>query len=1403
MIHNDTEKQVTFSSNSYTFMVDEEVLKIRGTAPSSQLEDTLIGYAIEIISSEGRNVVSTHYLSILVLDSDAPAQSKVSVGSLESSVIESNSARFEVSIDYGTFSTVENSAVVTKSITDAEPILVNFRLSEIGNVLPDFPNRPDSSNPDVLNEYYKSLNRMAPSFKDCTSDFTTLQFSCWVNKMRTFEIPTTLGSGNRALSFQILEGNGGTLANYRIVKDEAVINITDSSNNLPIISIESTRATSPHTPQSEFDLGRNLRFRINAPMSTETTITILVEDPSGVVTGLSGLASHQYKFPFETGRPTVLRLYNGGQRHFNLFTKHPRGQPPQADGIVTVKILPSSDNQHPDSFSDYLVGSPAMSQVVVKDPRTPTTGVSIFPAKSSILGGEMAIFNVKSNTNFTRETTVSVLLDQGNSNIIAGTQELTQQLVFESRTRSKLLRIKTNELSPFADSETITATLQTSSDYTLVTNTQYRSAQITVNSYQQNLIASVENVTADEDGTLETSIAEGEIAYFEFALTLPAGIRSYKPPENGINVSFTIEDAGGFVLQDDSLKLGRTNTVHFKEDIFKIPLDTKKSELTVARVILPIHTGFVAGSSTGSISIILSSPSDSGLYVLASTPKNRATISVTHSTSTLPELSIELGVDPQTNQQVDSIVEGGMLRSVISISPAVTNSLEVLVGVTQTGNYIYTGSNTPTREYLQNEYDPTNPKILAVMIQSGKTEYQIETPVGDDRIGEDDGSVTFSILNQEGYNVEINKNSVTIDVMDNDRPRVSISSTVQTVAEGEVNSIEYKLMADPVPEESIMIAVKITGGEDFIMGTPKTMIPMTTSGMATGEIMLEDDATPDDEDTIRIEVTTGIGYNIVSNNTPNAALSNTIEIVLTDSDIITPALSIAPSSVGALTEGTDTHASFTITSSILPPNDMLKINYIPASEDFLPSSLASGMSQLSSDLIFDATSLTTTLMIPIDNDGVAEENGSIQVTIAAADANSGVYTVASGNLATATIIVIDDDSTISELTISGPAGPVFEDDGPITFTLTANMNPGRNLVVRYTPSESVGTGIGDFLDKDNEKVQNTTPLTFGDDGSGNIISTFTVDLEQDDAPEGSGEITVTLALEETDNDALRTYTLPTTGISASVKILDDEVPELNIKAGEDVFELAGETADFIIMASFMPSIALAVRYTPVSSDYLASGVSGTETNANPSLLFTQDVDGFSAVLSIDIDVDEEDDPDGTIMVTLNSDSGPITYTIGSENSASVYVTEFSYEMRIADSFINEGDPNENNDPDYEQNIMIFVVTLSPAAITEVTVNWSTIDGEGENAATLENNDFTGVLNRPLTFMTGETTKEIPVLIIPDTDDEGNETFTVELSNPPDIVTLVKARATGTIVNDDVENIDEIEISISAVNRLSS
>ena len=249
---------------------------------------------------------------------------------------------------------------------------------------------------------------------------------------------------------------------------------------------------------------------------------------------------------------------------------------------------------------------------------------------------------------------------------------------------------------------------------------------------------------------------------------------------------------------------------------------------------------------------------------------------------------------------------------------------------------------------------------------------------------------------------------------------------------------------------------------------------------------------------------------------------------------------------------------------------------------------------------------------------------------------------------------------------------------------------------------------------------------------------------------------------------------------------------LNIQAGANAYEAEGATADFVITASFMPTAGLAVRYTPESENFLAISESEVLVTANPPLTFRESSGVISSMLRVKIDLDEVTDPDGTIKVTLElDDNTPITYSVGPSSSAVVKVSEFK--MSIADSFLNEGD---ESDPD--QSIMNFVVTLSPAAVSSVSVNWNIVEEQGENIAELVSDfQLPPSINRRIVFERGETTKTIPVLIIRDEINEPNETFIVMLSNPPDGVQLTKASATGRIVNDDVEQLSSIYISISA------
>ena len=95
----------------------------------------------------------------------------------------------------------------------------------------------------------------------------------------------------------------------------------------------------------------------------------------------------------------------------------------------------------------------------------------------------------------------------------------------------------------------------------------------------------------------------------------------------------------------------------------------------------------------------------------------------------------------------------------------------------------------------------------------------------------------------------------------------------------------------------------------------------------------------------------------------------------------------------------------------------------------------------------------------------------------------------------------------------------------------------------------------------------------------------------------------------------------------------------------------------------------------------------------------------------------------------------------------------------------------------------FAVTLGRAARETVTVDYATADGPSEGGA-VAGEDYTAA-SGTLTFVAGETAKTVSVPVLNDAHDEGEETFTLTLSNPSGgNAWLEDATATGTIENTD-------------------
>ena len=113
-------------------------------------------------------------------------------------------------------------------------------------------------------------------------------------------------------------------------------------------------------------------------------------------------------------------------------------------------------------------------------------------------------------------------------------------------------------------------------------------------------------------------------------------------------------------------------------------------------------------------------------------------------------------------------------------------------------------------------------------------------------------------------------------------------------------------------------------------------------------------------------------------------------------------------------------------------------------------------------------------------------------------------------------------------------------------------------------------------------------------------------------------------------------------------------------------------------------------------------------------------------------------------------------------------------LSVADARVHENVENAAVD---------FEVTLSRASTQTVTVAYATSDGPPPNGATA-GSDYTSTSDT-LTFSPGETEKTVSVPVLNDGHDEGEETFTLTLSNPQGgNAWLADATAVGTIENSD-------------------
>ncbi len=385
----------------------------------------------------------------------------------------------------------------------------------------------------------------------------------------------------------------------------------------------------------------------------------------------------------------------------------------------------------------------------------------------------------------------------------------------------------------------------------------------------------------------------------------------------------------------------------------------------------------------------------------------------------------------------------------------------------------------------------------------------------------------------------------------------------------------------------------------------------------------------------------------------------------------------------------------------------------------------------------------------INDDALAESSETVIVTM-------GTPTNATAVSPTAHTITITDNDTLPTLSITntsvteGNAGTV---DATLTVSLSASS--GQTVSVQYATADgSATTADGDY-----QGVPTAQTLTFA---PGETSKPITIKVDGDIKYETDETFSVTLASPTNATIASATGTVTITN--------DDSQPTVTFtSAGQTVAEGAG-TATITAQLSNPSYQAVSLPFTLTGTATQGAGADYTAT-ASP---LTIAAGGSSANITVTINDDALDEPDETVIVTLDT---PTNASLGTPSSHTLTITD--NDATPALSIAGSASVAEGNSGTVNATLS---VTLSAASGQTVSVQYTTADG----TATTADGDYQGVASpQTLTFTPGQTSQSITIPVNGDTKYETNETFTVTLASPTN-ATITSGAGTGTvtITNDD-------------------
>ena len=749
-----------------------------------------------------------------------------------------------------------------------------------------------------------------------------------------------------------------------------------------------------------------------------------------------------------------------------------------------------------------------------------------------------------------------------------------------------------------------------------------------------------------------------------------------------------------------------------------------------------------------------------------------------------------------------------------------------------------------------------------VTVAPGQTSAQVTVQITGDDEAEPDETFTVHLADPSGATVEDADGVVTIRDDDGETAQPTLRIGDLSVPEADDDTTgELTVSLDHAATDRVTVdwatAAGTAGADDFAEGNGTlTFDPGQTAATVPVTVRGDDVVEPDETFTVHLsnpagatvedpdgvvtildddENPTGPGVRVGDAAGPegNAGTTPTTLTVVLDRPSTTPV------TVGWATEPNTADAEDFVAASgelTFAPNQVSAQLTVATRGDQVPEGAESYLVRLTGANLADDTAFVT-----IDDDDAAEPQPTPALRV-------GDVTVPEGNAgdtpATVTVVldqVSDVPVTIRWATDNGTAtapGDFTAGAGTLTFApgetarqITVPVTGDRSYedteTFAITLSDPVGATVADpaavvTIDNDDEYVS-TAEITVDDvsvaESAGSAQVTVRLSSARDEA------VTLRLATAEgsaTDPadfhgvDATVTFQPGETMLSVPVAIVDDAdvegvetfAVELSNPVGAVIADPTGVVAildddggpgDLPVVSVSDASaredggpLVFPVRLTkPAAGEVTAHWATTTGTaGADDIRTGGGDVRFAAGETEARIEIPLVDDTaregDETFTLTLSAPAGA---TLGDADATGVILDDddqaVTPSVSVADTSVRE-----------DASPAGFEVRLSEAAPAEVTVGWATGDGTAMSPA-----DYTGGAGT-VVFTPGQVSALVPVPVVDDTAVEGDETFTVTLSDPAG-ATIGDGTAVGTIVDDDQGGVGAFTCRASAANLLGT